>query len=547
MNYQEEIAQPEGLNIELIKGALLKRFWYIVLPFFVVSMATIIYCIKAPRIYESSTVILVQPQEVPADYVKSTVTTDATLRLNTIREQIMSRPRLTQLIEKFKLYPDVLAKGTMYDAVVKMRKNIELKLNDAGGKGRGDSSPVTFEVIYQGEEPEKVRNVVDRIAYLFIEDDLSFRENLASGTSKFLDRELEKLRDDLRQKEERVRQFKEGSMGQLPEQMQNNYQILAQLQQQLDSVKLALQKTEDRKVLLRGQLSTLETLPPAGGLFGALAPLTDARGRSSQRDSLSDLKQDLDALRSRYSDKHPDVLKLKARIAAQEELEKTRSSEPATQETATHPGMTDTQRLILSQKKDFAVQMELIEKEIASYKSEEKKINAEIASYRRRIEDGPRVEQMFVDLRRGYEEASANYQSLLQKKLQAELSESLERTRKGEQFRILESARKPEKPIKPNIMKVLPIGLIAALVCGLGLALLREGMDRSFSSLSQLEKSIESPFFIMIPVIESEAQRRRALVKRYGGVCAIVVMTAVMGYSLFVLWKSSAASLMAGL
>ncbi|NVM57911.1 MAG: hypothetical protein HWN51_07320, partial [Desulfobacterales bacterium] len=247
----------DGINLQYLKEAFVRRFWYVVLPFFVVSMVTIGYCIKAPRVYKSSTLILVQPQEVPPDYVKSTVTSDARARLNTLREQVMSRPRLREVIKRYDLYPRVRAAGTMYDAVELMRKHIHVEVRQTR---RRDTSPASFEVSYEGQDPAKVRNVTTAIANLFIEDNLKLRERQAAGTSKFLERELERMRQDLRQKEELVRQFKEKNMGLLPEQMENNYRILAQLQQHLDSLNATLQQTEDRKVLLQSQLDRLEAL-----------------------------------------------------------------------------------------------------------------------------------------------------------------------------------------------------------------------------------------------------------------------------------------------
>jgi len=517
--------------MQYITGALLRRFWYIVLPFFVISTGAVAYCIKAPRIYKSSTLILVQPQEIPSNYVMSTVTSDARSRLNTLKEQVMSRPRLQEIIEKYDLYTPIRANGTMYDAVLVMRKHIDLQVKETRGR---DQAPGSFEVSYEGQQPAKVRDVTSAIANLFIEDNLKLREKQAAGTSRFLERELERMKEVLRQKEELVRQFKEENLGLLPEQMENNYRILTQLQQQLDSLNDNFQQTEDRKVLLQAQLGRIEAIPTTPP---AVETAEGGRVEDQAALSLGELRRQLDNLKSRYSDKHPDVLSLAATIAKREKEHQTTISDSGSGETMTRSHLSEAERVMLGQREDLVTQLQLIDKEIRSLRAERKKTGQEIEKYRRRIEDGPRIEQMFVDLRRGYNEATANYQSLLEKRLQAELAENLERTQKGEQFRILEPANLPQKPFKPDVFKTLSMGFMLALGCGLGLAFLREYVDPTFSSSKYLESIIQVPVLVSVPFVAIKAEERWNLLKRAGAVGAMVSMASALFYALFVLWK----------
>lgn len=523
----------DGINLQYLKEAFVRRFWYVVLPFFVVSMVTIGHCIKAPRVYKSSTLILVQPQEVPPDYVKSTVTSDARARLNTLREQVMSRPRLREVIKWYDLYPRVLAAGTMYDAVELMRKHIHVEVRQTR---RRDTSPASFEVSYEGQDPAKVRNVTTAIANLFIEDNLKLRERQAAGTSKFLERELERMRQDLRQKEELVRQFKEKNMGLLPEQMENNYRILAQLQQHLDSLNATLQQTEDRKVLLQSQLDRLEALNAGARQAG------DLQGEAAEGEaplSLDELYHQLRSLRSRYSDKHPDVARLAARIAKLEKEQEARTldSDSESPDMTPTPRPSEAVRLMLVQRENLLTQLKLIDKDLGALAKKRKKISGQIARYRQRIEEGPKIELMFVDLRRGYREASENYQSLLQRKLQAKLAENLERTQKGEQFTVLDPANLPEKPFKPNVWRIFSMGFMLAVACGLGLAFLREYLDSAFWRSKDLESVAGLPVLVSIPVVNTERELRWKLLKRAGTVGALVSMASVLLYALFFLWK----------
>ena len=518
----------DGLNPQYFLAAFRRRFWYIVMPFFLVSLAAVIYCIKAPKIYTSTALVLIQPQEVPADYIKSTVTTDVQARLSSINEQVMSRSKLEEVINKYNLYPEIRADSSMYVAVERMRKDIGLDVRDSKEGRRGYGGPSAFQVSFEGRDPDKTRDVTQAIANLFIDYNFKLRAEQAAGTTRFLDRELERMKDELRQKEELVRQFKEQNMGLLPEQMQNNYNILNQLQQHLDSVSDALQKTEDRKIILQTQLSKLETLAteprPVGG--GGEKHLT-----------LEELREQLEALKYRYSERHPDVIRLKAAIEKTEKDQQTGSADSGPEKTDISAGSSETQRLMRMQREDLLVQLKMIDKDIRSLQEEKAQTNKRIEAYRQRIESGPKIEQMFVDLRRDYTRANENYQSLLQKKLQAELAENLERTQKGEQFRILDQANLPEQPSKPKIQKILGLGFMLALGCGLGSAFLREYLDQTFWSRKEVESILELPVLVSIPIITTEREERWKKIKLAGSVCVLLVMSSTLLYALYVLWE----------
>lgn len=514
----------DGITLQYLIQASRRCFWYLVVPFFVITMATLVYCIKAPKVYKSSTLILVQPQEIPDEYVQATVTSDAKSRLNTLKQQVMSRPKLEEIIKEYDLYPRIRAVGSMYDAVETMRKRISVEVKES--RSRRDDAPASFEVAFEGDEPSTVRDVTAAMASLFVEDDLRFREDQAVSTSKFLDRELKRIREELRQKEEEVRQFKEEYMGMLPEQMQNNYQILAQLQQQLDSLNLTLQHNEDRRVLLQSQLAGLETLKANPIQGGEQRPL-----------SLDELRQQFQNLRSRYSERHPDVIRLAATIARMEEQENNSFQGDDSQGSSVPSSPTEAPRLMLVQKETLLTQLKMIDREVQKLNQEKRQTSNQIETYRRRIEDGPKIEQMFVDLRRDYEEASENYQSLLEKKMQAQLAENLERTQKGEQFKVLEPANLPHAPFKPNIPKVLILGLAGALMSGVGLAFLRENLDQTYRSSKELEDVLKIPVLVSIPVITTTKQQRWNPYMKAGTVCVLLMMCSVLLYTFFILWK----------
>jgi len=535
----------DGINLQYLKAVFLRRFWYIVLPFFMVCIATVGYCIKAPRVYKAETLILVEPQKVPSDYVRSTVSTDIGDRLRTIVEQVKSRTKLEKLINEYDLYTTIRAERTMTDAVEAFRKKIEIVVKRPGGR----NSSASFEIGFLNDDPKKSRDVTNAIANLFIEDNLKLREAQAIGTTRFLNRELERMQQGLRQKETSLREFKEKYMGLLPEHMDKNYRMMSHLQRQLDSINATIQQTKDRKVLLESQLNNLQRMESQFGNFQGGFPDMSETGDSGYTDGMTsstieELRSNIEKLKLRYSDKHPDVIKLQVAITKLEKEQEADTSEAdpdvGTIDDTNSEELAALQDVSLfdAQRQDLLVQTQLIDSEIDKLEKEKKKIETGMATYAGRIEKAPQIEQMLIDLSRGYDEASANYESLLQKKMQAQLAENLERAQQGEQFTVLDPAKLPEKPFKPDPRKILALGFIMAIACGLGLAFLREYLDPTFWSSKDLESVVELPVLVSVPVVNTKPERRWNLLKKAAAAGAVVSMASVLLYALFLLWKT---------
>ncbi|HID30112.1 MAG TPA: hypothetical protein EYP19_08925, partial [Desulfobacterales bacterium] len=245
--------------------------------------------------------------------------------------------------------------------------------------------------------------------------------------------------------------------------------------------------------------------------------------------TLEELRLQLKRLRSRYSEKHPDVIRLRGTIAKREKKQETTP--------VLRSPTSEARRLMLVQKDDFLSQLKLIDKQLAALAKEEKKTHSEIAQYRQRIEGGPKIEQMFLDLGQDYEEASESYQSVLEKRLQAQLSENLEKSQQGEPVRVLEHAKLPEKPFRPDSRRILTVGFMMALGCGFGLALFREYLDPTFWSSKELESIVDLPVLVSIPVVNTEKERHWNVAKRAAAAGAVFSMVSVLVYALFVLWK----------
>jgi polysaccharide chain length determinant protein (PEP-CTERM system associated) len=525
-----EIQKP--LDIHSYLDIARRRKWYIIIPLTISIVVSLAVCKVLPKVYKATTLILVQPQSVPEKYIQSTITATVMDRLNTISQEILSRTRLEKIIQEFNLYADLRKKQPMEVVVGNMTKSIEVTV--AKGLQGGYPTEKTqnaFSISYEGEEPRTVMMVTNKLASLFIEENLKVREMQAESTSEFISKELSRVEEVLAKKEQELRNFRERNMGQLPQQLDANLKILEGLQQQLKRTGEGIRAAEDRSTVLQGQIEILaRPQTSAAGNFGSRRELTP-NGEEISSGQISDdpiitltqynqLERDLRSAQSKYTDSHPDVIDLKKKVAhlepkvkellAKQEAmaEAWRKETKAQQERGlsvknAHP-VTDpvTERLIAQYKEQYTSSI----LEARRYKEEEKRLKEQIGLYQKRIEDTPKKEQEMLLLTRDYDLLKGNYQSLMDKKMQSQMAENLERKQQGEQFKILDPARLPEKPIRPDLQKILLVGMFIGLVSGLGLAWFRESMDQSFYTVADVEEYLKLSVLAEIPSLRPERE-----------------------------------------
>ena len=212
-----------------------RRKWWIIITFLIALLGGLAYTLVTPKIYQAQTLILVQPQKVPEDYVREIVSSEISNRLRTITQQVTSRTNLEKIIREYDLYSDEKYNRLTLDQKVELfRKNIEI-LTSKGG--RRDTETSSFSISFEGRDPRKVMAVTNTLASNFISENLKIRESQAIGTSTFLSDELKSAERRLAEKEAELRKYREKYMGGLPEQLDTNLRILERLQEQLDQAK----------------------------------------------------------------------------------------------------------------------------------------------------------------------------------------------------------------------------------------------------------------------------------------------------------------------
>jgi len=232
----------------------LRRKWLIVFSFLGILFAAVVYCVVTPELYKSSTTILIIPQSVPQDYVRSTVSVKVEQQLATIKQQVMSRTTLMKVMEELRLFEKERKSLSPEEVVELMRKRVGIEV--VSGKVRDSSD--AFTLSFQYENPKSAMFGASRLASFFIDENLKTREQQAVGTSEFLDSQLKETKAGLEELEAKVKEYKTRFMGELPQQMDANLRMLTGLQDRLRSNEASARALEDRKAYLEAQLGLME-------------------------------------------------------------------------------------------------------------------------------------------------------------------------------------------------------------------------------------------------------------------------------------------------
>ncbi|MBI5522108.1 MAG: hypothetical protein HY910_05710 [Desulfarculus sp.] len=482
--------------------------------FLTVLTVGVAYCLFWPPMYQASCLVLVQPQKVPTELVQATVTTKIQERLQIITQQVLSRSRLMEIIERFNLYPHMKDKLAPDELAQLMRKDISIKISQ--------KNYFTIEFLYS--DPQTVAAVANALAAFFVDSNLRIREEDAVGTARFLSRELERMKSQLQEWEGRITEFKERHLQELPEAQEKNLFIIGQFQNKdvqlsgilqgertrLDGLEKELGTEQFREEQLKLHREELQRRQGGGG--GGV-------GAKNQEETTSKaIRSELERLLVIYTEDHPDILRLKTHLAKAEatEAEKNAQKAAALLAKGIQPADTpdkDAESVALDSvrqsRERIATRIREHQARIDAVIQERAEVAAEIEQVRKRIENGPAVAERLVELTRGYEALKVAFEKLQGKTLDASLSANLERTQRGEQFEVVDPAEVPDAPFRPSVKRALPASLGLGLALALGLSLGLNFLDTSFTSVGQLERQGNFPVLVVIPPLTTAAERNR--------------------------------------
>ncbi|MBZ5573082.1 MAG: hypothetical protein LAO09_14520 [Acidobacteriia bacterium] len=511
-----------AFDLQHYLGIVRRRHLHFLIPMFIGWMAVWGASWILPPRYKSGTLILVEQPTMPRNFVTPNVNDDLQDRLQSITQQILSRTRLLRIVEQLNLYANEHTPLSPDAIVARMRKDIEIELV------RGGQNQITaFNIYYSSGDSHTAQRVTSELTNLFINENLETRQQQSEGNTKFLEDQLETARQGLAEQEEKVREFKAQHVGELPAQLATNLQILSGLQSQLQSEEDSLSAAKQQHVYLQTLIDQYRAFQGSGKTADD-APL----GLPAIDQELDRLKAQLADLSSRYTDRHPDVRKLKEHIA---KTEKTRERIVADLKTKNNsqqdaaPAVEDPRNP--SPLAQVQGQLQANTAEITRREHAIAEMKVKINNYQALLNQEPVREQQLADLTRGYDQSKVNYDDLLKKKNESAMATSMEMMQQGERFRILDPPSLPRNPDFPNRLKFCGIGVGVGLALGVVVAGVFEMLDDRLYDEKELKDLLPVAVISEIPIIVTPTDEKKSKKRAWLGwaTASLVLATILAG------------------
>lgn len=553
---------------------LKRRKWQLIVPAVLFSIIAALAALLLPAMYRSSATILIERQEIPSELVQTTVTGFADQRIQVISQRVMTTSNLSGLIERYDLYTDIRRKESINVAVEEMRKRIKLSMISADvidpRSGRPQEATIAFSLSFENDSPALAQKITSDLVSLFLNENLEQRTAAANEATVFLQTEADRLGQEIGSLEARLATFKEQNSENLPELAAINREQMLRTEERLRDNTQSTKTLEQQVLYLESELLQLDpTLMVAGQAsalsnhldqleaqyvrakeryspqhpdrlqlereIASLRTMVGQPGTTSLQNQLTILQAELATLRKRYSDDYPSVVTLKRSIAATEtQLATARRSgkRSGSEDDTSNPAYVQ-----------LRARLEGARLDIAALKEGRVKLEQDLTRYEARVSAGPKIEQEYRAITRDYDNAMSKYKEIREKGLQAQLAQSLETSRKGERFSLIEPPLLPEKPFKPNRLAILVLGLVLAVAGGVGNLALRESLDKGLHGARAIQLAANVPLLAVIPYIHTQADHRRRIRRLsllIGGSLAAVIGAVVAVHFFFmpldVLW-----------
>jgi polysaccharide chain length determinant protein (PEP-CTERM system associated) len=532
-NYEEEFEQAESGLQKFAFLSILRTIWKrrirIASAWLLLAAGAAVVVHTLPSVYQAEALVLIDSQKIPEKFVSATVASDLEERITTIRQLLLSGGELKKIIENFGLYKEERKTQFEEDILDMMRADISITLDLGGPTGTNQKKaqrPGAFRIAYQGPDPAVVTRVTNRLADLYVEQNLKTREGQAAGTSEFLDTQLREAKKHLDEVEAQVSAYKVQHNGELPEQERVLAATLARLQTELEANRDATNRAQQTKVTLESSITALESnlstqmraweqaLRPEN--TAATVSLPGKPAEAPEVKASGPLEAQLAQLRVRFTENHPDIIKLRTELENVKRMESERqpgaaaASDPAPANGAApirKPATVEPPEIVHTRNQLVTLKAQLkgSETELANREAEQQRILRDLGGYQSRIERLPLREQELAQITRDYEVSKENYKSLVDKQMAAGMSLDMERRQQSERFVVLDRAQVPEKPIKPQRPKLYAAGVVASLAIALLLGFAVE--LRRNHLLGEWELPAGTPVLARLPYIEVPLER----------------------------------------
>ena len=555
------------INKIQIKNIIRRRKKSFTSIFLFLFLAGLIVALALPPIYKSEALIRIEEKEIQEDLINPSTNDYVERRIGKINQQVLSRPNLEGIIKKFSLYSEGNKTLDVSELVKKFREDIlmETIVSEMQSKPGGKflSFTVAFNLSYQGKDPEIAQKVTNTLANLYIEEDIKSTERVLSATTNFFKAELERLKSEIEIQEKKISEYKKKHIRELPTDISYNIHVITRLEQDIDRANVQLRNLHEKKIFLVSQLAQIEPLSPI--------VLEGERYAINPNQRLKELNIQLIKLQSVYSDKHPDIKRLKNEI---EELEtQVQSSDDSVLKIKRlrqlenqlaslegklgpkHPDvralkeeiallskevnnlMNETVKLKISEEKpdnpayiNIVTQINAINTEIQSIEEEKKNLIQSIENYQKRIEKGPVVEKELNALTRDYEAAKHKYNEVWNEYTTARVAQKIEGIQSGPRFSLASPAYLPTKAYKPNRLAIILVSMLIAITISFLFAAFQESVDSSIKTEEQIKEITNTPVLASVSYMVTSREKNILQLKRISLTFLIIILIGLCLY-----------------
>lgn len=560
MAIEEDVKGPKDY-LDAVK----RRRWRLIIPAFLVVIIAAVVAVSIPAVYESTATVLIEEPEVPREFIQSTITSFAAQRLQVIQQRVMTTQNLVSIINKFDLFKDERRQKPISEIASEFRDNISMDLVSAEvidpRSGQSMQATIAFNISYQDSSRRVAQQVANELVSLYLNENLRDRREKAAETTGFLAEEARRLGQLVSEVENKIAEFKRRNAGQLPEQLELNLGLMRRAEADLADTARRIQLLEERKVVLQSELSQLSphgartidgetVLSPSErlkalqtklismqGVYGRNHPdvmkmrreITALQKETGEGTDVNALKsqlqianQSLVTTRKKYGPKHPDVVNVEKQIASLKAAIRNAGKSKSNGSLTPKP---DNPAYIMAQ-----TQLKNLDSQLRSLVQQQGEIRKSLKVQEERVLKIPEAEREYLTLKRDYDNAYIKYKEVKAKQLQAQLAQSLETERKSERFSLIEPPQLPLKPVRPNRIAILFIGLVFAGAAGVGNVFLAETMDETVYGSKQLAAVVGHQPLVVVPLIKQKTGKsgRRWLIA-----AVVLIMLAAIAAGLY--------------
>lgn len=469
------------IDVRFYLSILLRRLPLILFCVVVTTALALIVAITLPRSYQSTAKILVEAPQIPVDLVRSTVPMSSVGQLQIIQQQLTTRDNLVKLATKLDLYADEKEKPPVESLVRDLRSRITFEETELT---RGDGASV-FTIGFEAGTPVLAARVASELAMSILNSNQKQRTDRAGNTLDFFDDEVKRLDGDLNLTEADLLKFKNENRDTLPESLEFRRTQQSTLQERL----ISLEREESD---LRTRRSLLVETYMVTGKYPTGEPLT------AEQQMLLDLNKALSDQLTVFSETSPNIVALRARIAALRG-----KVVPGKQEGANTRG-----------RSGLDLQLSDVDRRIEAIEKERVQITEKIASLTKSISATPATDIRLNALERALANTQTQYNTAIAKRAEASLGQQVEARSDGGRFSLLEGATEPQKPLKSKRRLIVFGGVLGGLALSFAIIALLEMLNKTIRRPSELVQMLQAQPLAVIPFITTPYEMRTPPMKR---------------------------------